>query len=502
MNATGNGMLDLQRLRTRRFLIIAAIVAGICIALIVVSRHGFLLRHHKDLVEKRLSRLLGFAVAVEGPIALRVLPWPWVDLRDVHMRAADGDSKLEPLNAKDMSVRLDLLPLLSGKWSIRRLKVTDAELCVSMRRGSPCDWRRALEAIDEVTTLDQVTVRRLKISCRGGFCGKTLVQKVALITANLPAHGATKVSVYAENSRDPLAELSGGTWSDFRANRPWRTKATLLWRGTHVTMAGTIREPRELRGVDFDVDGRAQLGRWHGVSLGEPRIRGHLVEGKAGYRLDIDRSEWGTGKVIGRVEAERSNDGLQIDGTVAAKGMDLDPWMDKPTEGQASGGYADATATFRTSGNTIDEWLDHLQGSARFDAGPAELPIDQVERWSKGLLKFVFSLPAEGAVTRIHCMGGQFNLRDGRAITSDLRIDTDTTRMRGMGSLYLPKGEMDLLIKPTLKHGLLKDAPLVQISGDIEQPVARLAGEEAKNESKAVLAQLPDKPADAANPCR
>mgnify|MGYP003694766817 CR=1 FL=1 len=47
--------------------------------------------------------------------------------KDVHMRAAAGDSKLEPLNAKDVSVRLDLLPLLSGKWSIRRLKVTDAE---------------------------------------------------------------------------------------------------------------------------------------------------------------------------------------------------------------------------------------------------------------------------------------------------------------------------------------------------------------------------------------
>ena len=221
-----------------------------------------------------------------------------------------------------------------------------------------------------------------------------------------------------------------------------------------------------------------------------------------GYQLDIDRSEWGTGRVIGRVKAERSNDGLQIDGTVAAKGMDLDPWMDKPTEGQASGGYGDATATFTTNGNTVDEWLDHLQGSVRFDAGPAELPIDQVERWSMGLLKFVFSLPAEGAVTHIHCMGGQFNLRDGRAITNDLRIDTDTTRMRGMGSLYLPKGEMDLLIKPTLKHGPLKDAPLVQVSGDIEQPVARLAGEEAKAESKTVFAQLPDKPADAENPCR
>ena len=49
----------------------------------------------------------------------------------------------------------------------------------------------------------------------------------------------------------------------------------------HVTMAGTIREPRKLRGADLNVDGRAQLGLWHGVSLGEPHIRGHLVEEQA-----------------------------------------------------------------------------------------------------------------------------------------------------------------------------------------------------------------------------
>jgi len=501
MNAVSKGMLNSQHLRTRRFLMIAAIVAAICIALVAIARHPFLLRHHKDLVEKRLSRLLGFAVTVDGPIAMRVLPWPWVELKEVHMRAADGDSRLEPLNARDISVRLDLWPLLSGKWSIRRLKVTDAELCVSAREGSPCDWRRALEAIDEVTTLDHVTIRGMKVSCHGGFCGKTLNQKVALITASLPAHGATKVSIYAEDKREPLGELSGGTWSDFRANRPWPTKATLQWRSVKLAMAGTIREPRKLRGVELDVDGTAPLGRWHGVALGEPHIRGHLREDEDGYRFKMDRSEWGTGTLTGEVKAQSTREELKIHGTVAARRMDLDPWMEAPAQGQAAGGYADATATFSTTGVTIDDWLEHLRGSARVDAGPVELPIDQVERWSKGVLKFVFSLPTEGSVAHIRCIGGNFELGEARAVTNNLRIDTETTRLRGAGSLSLRTGELDLLVKPTLKHGLLKDAPLVQVAGDLEKPVTRVASDEAKAEAKPVFEQFPDKPADDQGPC-
>ena len=63
-----------------------------------------------------------------------------------------------------------------------------------------------------------------------------------------------------------------------------------------------------------------------------------------------------------------------------------------------------------------------------------------------------------------------------------------------MGSLSLRTGELDLLVKPTLKHGPLKDAPLVQVSGVIERPVTRLATDEAKAESKPVLERLPTSP--------
>jgi hypothetical protein len=463
MTAASKGMLIRRRLWTWRFVIIVALAVAICIAVIAISRHAFPLRHQKEFVEKRLSRLLGFTVSIHGPVVMRLSLRPSINVKDVHMRQPEGDSKLEPFTAKDVSVRLELLPLLSNKWSIRRLEVTDAELCMSVRPGSPCDWRRALAAIDQVTNVDEVTVRGLKVSCHGGPCGKTLQRDIALISASFPAAQPTKVSVQAKEDEKPFAILSGGTWSEFRANRPWRTQASLRSERMRVEIAGTIREPRQLHGIDLTVDGRAQLGRWHGVALGEPHIRGRLVDDANGYRFQMKDSKWGTGTVTGEVKAKRTRDGLQISGTTAARRMDLDPWMEEPAQGQAAGGYVDGVATFTTTGNSIDEWLEHVRGSARVDAGPAEVPIDQVERWSQGFLKFVLSLPAEGAVTRVRCIGGDFDLHGGRAMTSNLRIDAETTRMRGVGTLSLGTGEIDLLVKPTLKHGPLKDAPLVRM---------------------------------------
>ncbi len=494
-------MLIRQGLCAWRFVIIVTLAVAICILLIAISRHAFLVRHQKEFVEKRLSHLLGFTVSIDGPVVMRLSLRPSIDVKGVHMRQPEGDSKLEPFAAREVSVRLDLLPLLSNKWSIRSLEVTDAELCISVRPGSSCDWRRALAALDQVTNVDDVTVRRLKVSCHGGPCGKTLQRDIALISASFPAAQPTRMSVQGKGDEKPFALLSGGTWSEFRANRPWRTQASLRSERMRVEIAGTIREPRQLHGIDFTVDGHAQLGRWHGVALGEPHIRGRLVDDASGYRFQMKDSKWGTGTVTGEVKAKHTPHGLQISGTTVARRMDLDPWMDEPAQGQAAGGYVDGAATFATTGDSIDEWLEHLRGSARVDAGPAEVPIDQVERWSQGFLKFVLSVPAEGAVTRVRCIGGHFDLHNGRAMTSDLRIDTETTRMRGVGTLSLGTGEIDLLVKPTLKHGPLKDAPLVQVAGSIEQPVTRLATDEAKAQSKSAIERISDKPTDPEEPC-
>jgi hypothetical protein len=73
--------------------------------------------------------------------------------------------------------------------------------------------------------------------------------------------------------------------------------------------------------------------------------------------------------------------------------------------------------------------------------------------------------------------------------------------MRAVGSLSLRSGEMSFFVKPHLKKGPLKEAPLIAVSGRIEQPVSRLASKDEAKQVKPQLAQLPVEPADSDRPC-
>src|SRR5262245_2091306 len=286
MDEASKGMLRERRAWVWFLAILGSLVLVFGIALFALWRHPIRLRNQQELIEKPLSQLLGFDVSVEEPVLVRFSMRPRVDLKEVHVRQTKGDTRSEAFRAKEINVRVELLPLLKHKWSIRRLEIVDADLCISAKRDSPCNWRRALKGVDQVTGLDEVVVRGLKVSCHGGPCGKEQQQDLALVTANLPAHGATTVSVRAGADDPPILELSGGTWSEFRANRPWPAQINVRWEHLRVDAKGTIGKPRELSGVDLDVDGHAQLGSWHGVALGEARIRGHVVEEEGGYRFD------------------------------------------------------------------------------------------------------------------------------------------------------------------------------------------------------------------------
>jgi hypothetical protein len=312
-----------------------------------------------------------------------------------------------------------------------------------------------------------------------------------------------QLSVYPKDEDDPpLAHVSGGSWSAFRADRPWHIQGTLRDGARRVDFEGQVEHPRQLRGAKIDFDGRADLGRWHRVVLGELRFRGQVSETDDGYRLRIEDGRWGSGTVNADLDAARIKSGVTVVGKLAARHVDLERWLDAPTQGEAEAGYADVDAHFKTSGNDLDELRGQLQGTAQVSAGPADVPIDQVERWSKGFLKFVLALPEEGATTHINCLGGEFDLRGEQAVTEDMRLDTTITRMRAVGSLSLRSGEMSFFVKPHLKKGPLKEAPLIAVSGRIEQPVSRLASKDEAKNARPQLEHLPEEPADANRPCR
>jgi uncharacterized protein involved in outer membrane biogenesis len=498
MNSSNNGLFAR---RAVRWAILAVILLLPVIAL-TLAGPKFRLHHVEARIERPLSRLLGFEVSVRGPVFVRASLRPWVTLQELHARDPGGDARDAALVAHDVRIRLNAWALLRDEWSIARLEMSDARLCVTWQPGSACDWRRALGAIDEVTNIDRLTIRRLDVRCSGGPCGRGLERRIRRVEAELPARRGMKLSVYRQDENEsPLARLSAASWSAFRADRPWQLQGALRSGASRVNFRGQVAQPRELKGVKLEFDGLLVLGQWHRVKLGEVRVQGSLAETDDGYRVRVADGRWGPGTVNADLDAIRSKSGVTIVGKLAARHLDLDPWLEAPTQNEADGGYADVDARFKTSGEDLDELRAHLHGTAHVAAGPAELPIDQVERWSKGFLKFVLALPEEGATTHVNCLGGDFDLRGEQALTQNARVDTTITEMRAVGSVSLSSGEMNFFVKPHLKKGPLKDAPLIAVSGKIEQPISRLASADEAKRAQPQLANLRVEPADSKRPC-
>jgi hypothetical protein len=502
MHASNKGLFAPGNARAIRLALLAVLVLVALVTTFLISSRTFQVRNVRTL-ERSMSRLLGFEVSIRGPVYLQPSIRPRITLHDIHARARGKPGNDEALVVHEMFVQLNPLPLLLRHWSIVRLEVHDAEVCVSAVRGSGCDWRPALAALDQVTGIDELTIEGVKLRCVGGACGKRLEQRIAMISGNLPAHRRMALKVLAGEEHDrPLALLVADSWSTLRSDRPLEFRGALQPAAVVLAFEGVIQQPRELAGVSLEFDARGDLGRWHEVALGEMRVHGRLDQNAGGYHLRIDQGKWGTGAVNADVTATRSEGGVEVEGVLAAHHVDLDPWVDAPTQGQAAGGFADVDARFKTAGDGLGEWRKHMRGSAQVAAGPAELPIDQVERWSKGFLKFVLAFPEEGAATHVNCLGGAFDLRGETATTHELRVDTAITRMRAIGSLSLVTGEIDFLVKPQLKKGPLKDAPIVAVTGRIERPVSRIASADESAGAKPKFDQMPAEPRDPEQPCR
>lgn len=484
--------------------IFLGLLLAVVVAFVVVSRHPLRLEHHRTLVEEPLSRLVGFAVTVNGPVYVSLSPHPVLTLHDVHLADADADDASEALTVGTMRVQIAALPRLFGHWAIRRLDMDDVELCISPTPKSACNWNRVVSALDEVTSLGRVSVTNLHVTCRGGLCGKGMKQDIARVSALAWPHLPVQLRLTLHRSdKSPLLTFTGGTWSDLRADHEWPIRAETRFAGADIKVKGKIDRPREADGLSLDVDAEARSLKLRDVRLGALLVHGRLVGRDNGLEFHAEHGRLGPGEFKVDVRADKMEHGFAAKLVSEATHLDLDPWLEAPTHGRGAGGYINLSVDLNATGETLKALTEHTAGSIRVLAGPAELPIDEVERWSKGLLHLVLAFPAEGTETHINCIGGPFTVKNGRAASDEVLIDTENVHMRAVGWIELRNNQMDFIVKAQFKEGPIRKAPLVQVTGTIEHPVAQVAPTEiAKNSLRgAVLADPIELPKNPDRPC-
>ncbi len=86
---------------------------------------------HRALIESRLKAVAGVEVVTTGPIALRLLPTPRLEIGGV--RVGEADARATRLTARRLVAEAEITGFLRGRLAIRRLLLDEAELVVALR---------------------------------------------------------------------------------------------------------------------------------------------------------------------------------------------------------------------------------------------------------------------------------------------------------------------------------------------------------------------------------
>lgn len=121
--------------------------------------------------ESQLTRLTGLPVRVNGTIEVRLLPVPYVALRDVAAGPQGGE-----LKAGEATVELALGPLLRGEWRASELRLVRPAVALRLDASGHLAWPGAAPALDpDALSIERIAVEDGRIALRDEASGSSLV---------------------------------------------------------------------------------------------------------------------------------------------------------------------------------------------------------------------------------------------------------------------------------------------------------------------------------------
>jgi uncharacterized protein involved in outer membrane biogenesis len=111
--------------------------------------------HYRAAIEAEASRIVGAPVRVTGPVDVRLLPAPFLDLKEVEIQPA-GSTKLA---ARRLTMEFGLGTLLRGEFRATEATIDGAELAIGLDRSGAVELPAASLGFD----LDRLAIDRLTV---------------------------------------------------------------------------------------------------------------------------------------------------------------------------------------------------------------------------------------------------------------------------------------------------------------------------------------------------
>lgn len=209
------------------------------------------------------SQQAGRPVALDGPIALTLLPSPALSVQNLRISDVEGGGGADLLHAARMTAQLNLWPLLAGRAEVTQVVLSQADIVLETAADGSGNWRRGPSALPQPAAddswLQSVDLRRLVLE----NSSLTLRDKDGRRTLKLDKLAA---ELQAEASDGPWA-LDGGFTLGERAMRLKLRTRRLTAGATALPLEATLTLPDAEGHVVFA--GNAALGT-------QPQLEGTL----------------------------------------------------------------------------------------------------------------------------------------------------------------------------------------------------------------------------------
>ena len=183
-------------------IVLVLAVFGALLAPFVINWNSY-----RDSLESWGHTLTGRQVAINGPISVRLFPWPRLVAEDVSIANPKEFSEQALMNAKRIDVQLALAGLFSGEIQVEAIDLERPSLFITRNADSSGNWVFQLgkSRLLEKVKLEQIKVNDGSVTVRDRARGfETTVQHVNAVLSATAFEGPWRVRGTAINSNVPL----------------------------------------------------------------------------------------------------------------------------------------------------------------------------------------------------------------------------------------------------------------------------------------------------------
>lgn len=176
------------------------------------------------------------------------------------------------------------------------------------------------------------------------------------------------------------------------------------------------------------------------------------------------------GKVA--VEMGANARGQAITGKIDVKGLNLGPLLEKmEVTNVLHQGKTDFNVDVRGAGKSMHALMASLNGVSTLHVGEGEIESAYVDLLGADVVRVLSPLQGSGAQTKLNCVVGRFEIKDGVAAPKVMLIDTGRMTIVGEGSVNLGTEQLDLMFTPRPKDAALVSLSVpIRVGGTLANP--------------------------------